>query len=351
MVSEMQALLYYGNRDLRLETMPMPEVSPHEVLVKITEAGLSQTQINEFAEGPFFINPEPHPRTHLAIPIVPCQEFGGEVIKVGDMVNPQWLGKLVGVLPLESCEDCRYCAEGKINLCPTIAYKGVLGSHGGFSQYISVPTSELFEVQHKDQLTYIEPMLVGVHSWLRLKHLVNAEQSNVLIIGAGAVGIATAIVWRDLAGIQQVTIHDRLSERLERCQAMNISVLKEVSNQAQAYDVVIDLGGKDPLVDEQALAMANNLCRPGGAVILMGSYFSPISIIPMHLLTTEKSWIPSFAYDHNDVSFLRDNLHKIQSSFEPTIDRLSLSDLIEKGYYEAELDKSQFIRLVCTPHG
>ena len=47
----MLALRYYGQRDIRLEDIDLPEVQSNEILVKITNTGISQTQVNEFMEG------------------------------------------------------------------------------------------------------------------------------------------------------------------------------------------------------------------------------------------------------------------------------------------------------------
>lgn len=43
----MLALRYYGQRDIRLEEVNLPPLKENEVLIKVTDAGISQTQINE----------------------------------------------------------------------------------------------------------------------------------------------------------------------------------------------------------------------------------------------------------------------------------------------------------------
>ena len=49
----MIALRFYGRRDIRLEELPKPKPQDDEVLIRVTDAGISQTQINEFVEGPY----------------------------------------------------------------------------------------------------------------------------------------------------------------------------------------------------------------------------------------------------------------------------------------------------------
>lgn len=75
----MKALVYYGNRDIRLEEVLQPEPGADELLIKVTDAGLCQTLVNEFVEGPFIINTGTNPMTGRAIPLIAGHEFGGVV--------------------------------------------------------------------------------------------------------------------------------------------------------------------------------------------------------------------------------------------------------------------------------
>lgn len=346
----MSALRFYGRRDLRLEEIPCPRPMSEEVLVEITDAGLSQTQINEFAEGPFLINSEPHVRTGINSPLIPCQEFGGRIVELGsDIKDQDLLGKLVAILPLEPCYECPACKEDTPHRCETLAYKGLLGANGGFCGYISVSVDDLFIVERQDLLTFIEPLLIGVHSLKRAAPH-NADNYKVLVIGGGAVGCAVAAVWQYIGG-SDVTLCDRLSPRVERCRNMGFKAVDDINDCSDDFDIVIDAAGKDSMVEKQAFEVAFDFCRPGGTVVSMASYFSPLNIIPTRHIVTEISTIPSFAYDFQDVETLRNNIHKITCSFDPVIKRLRLDQLVEHGYYEAELDKSLFTRIVCSENG
>ena len=48
----MQALRYYGNKDIRLEDIPAPEPGPGEVRVRVTHTGICATDIEEWQFGP-----------------------------------------------------------------------------------------------------------------------------------------------------------------------------------------------------------------------------------------------------------------------------------------------------------
>lgn len=348
-MTDMLALRYHGRRDIRLETLPRPTPAPGEVLLRVTDAGLSQTQINEFMEGPFIINAAPHPRTGVASPLIPCQEYGGTVEAVGPGVDASLLGRQLAVLPLDACGQCDRCRAGQANLCSTLAYRGLVGLHGGFCGWSAVPASATLAVPdgRRDLLTFIEPLLVGVHS-MRRQHGPLAG-ARVLVVGAGAVGCALAAVWQQLADAR-VSVYDRLPARLARSAETGLATCDDPAAQP-AFDIVVDAAGKDTLAERQALEQAYDWVRPGGVVVTVGTYFSPLSMVPVGQLVTEKTTLPSFAYDHADVAVLAEALPRLTVRFDALIQRLRLDQMVEHGYYEAELDKSRFTRIVCSVDG
>ena len=52
----MKALVYHGNRDLRLETVPEPHPKSNEVRLRIDYCGICATDIEEYLYGPLFIS-------------------------------------------------------------------------------------------------------------------------------------------------------------------------------------------------------------------------------------------------------------------------------------------------------
>jgi len=95
----MKALFYYDQRDVRLEQIEIPEPNENQVLLKVLDVGLCQTQINEFIEGPFIINKDKHKITGKAIPLIVGHEFGGIIEKIGKNIKDDSLiGKQVEVL-------------------------------------------------------------------------------------------------------------------------------------------------------------------------------------------------------------------------------------------------------------
>lgn len=338
----MLALNFYDRRDLRLEYVATPEPSAGELRVQITDAGLSQTQINEFIEGPYIINHTPHPLTGIGTPLVPCQEYGGIVDRVGEGVDTDWVGAQVAVLPLIHCQECRACRSGREELCPYMGYYGLLGGHGGFAEYSIVSPDNLVEVRERDRLTFIEPLLVGIHAGLRAGGPL-AEQS-VLVLGAGAVGCSVAAVFKYHFGAN-VRIHDMLEQRLARAEAIGLEL--HSGHQWQVYDTVVDAAGQDSFAQRPAYTEALAFVAPGGQLIHIGTYFHPVSVVPSDLLVRQISIIPTFVYNSHCTRTLPTVLAQLPTVFEPLITRIPLDNVIEAGYYRGEFDKDGFTRLVA----
>ena len=344
----MLALRYYGNRDIRLEDIPVPEVGENEVLIKVTDAGLSQTQVNEFIEGPLIINTQPHPLTGKSIPLIPCQEYGGIVEKVGKNVDPSWIGKQVAVLPLVYCGECEYCKKGKQNLCDKRAYHGLLGLDGGFAEYSVINVNNIFPVDKKELLTFIEPILVGINTLdLYKKHsgLDSVKDLKVLILGAGAVGLSIAAVWKFFAQAD-VYINEIINFRKQKAEEAGFKTIEKSQLKENSFDVVIDAAGMDPLSPQVALKEGLKYVKKGEFFISVGSYFHPISFVPVYITANEKHVLSSMAYKPHQVDLLPEVIKSIKLDFSKFITEIPLENIIEDGYYRAEVEKESFIRIV-----
>ncbi|SMC08516.1 alcohol dehydrogenase catalytic domain-containing protein [Nitratiruptor tergarcus] len=343
----MLALRFYDRRDIKLEEIPKPNPKKGEVLIKVTDAGISQTQINEFVEGPFIINKTPHPLTHKATPLIPCQEYGGIIEEVGEGVDQSLIGEQVAVAPLLSCGECEYCKMGKENLCEKVGYLGLLGADGGFCEYSVVSVENIIPISQKELLTFIEPILVGLHAAKTIESFLNLQNKKVLILGAGAVGISVAAVFRDYFGAN-VFINDILEARLKRAQKGGfLTVTKE--ELAKEYDLVIDAAGMDTLVDKPAIVEGVSYLKKSAPLLNIGTYFHPVSYIPSTLLLGEHPLLASLMYTKRDLMLLPEVLKKLSVDFSSFITSIDLEHIIEDGYYKAEVDKESFTRIVVRP--
>ena len=187
--AEMRAVIYYGKNDLRLETVPVPQIGPGELLVKIATCGICGTDLKKISTG-----------SHSA-PRIFGHEMAGTIVKVGAGVANFAVGERVMVFHHIPCGECYYCRKQTPAQCAVYKKVGVTAgfepSGGGFSEYIRVmdwivATGGVVRIPYGlpfEQAAFMEPAntcLKGV------KQLNLAPDDTVLVIGQGPIGVLLA---------------------------------------------------------------------------------------------------------------------------------------------------------------
>lgn len=110
---------------IRLKDLPEPEPGPGEVKIRVSVCGICRTDLH-VVDGDL-----PEPR----LPLVLGHQVVGRVVETGRDVTAFKEGDRVGVPWLGgSCGDCRYCNEGRENLCDQSRYTGYQ-MDGGMAEY------------------------------------------------------------------------------------------------------------------------------------------------------------------------------------------------------------------------
>ncbi len=114
-------------RPLKLADLPDPVPGPKEILVKISACGVCHTELDEI-EG----------RLPPKLPIVPGHEIVGRVARLGPGAARFHVGDRIGIAWINSaCGKCRFCLEGKENLCSGFRGTGC-DANGGYAQAVVV---------------------------------------------------------------------------------------------------------------------------------------------------------------------------------------------------------------------
>lgn len=211
----MRGGVYYGQGDVRVEDVPHGIVEANDVRVDIAACGICGTDLHEYAAGPIDTPGDvPHPITGQTVPIRMGHEFGGTVTEVGKNVDRVTTGDLVAINPLLTCGECRYCHEGKYNMCKNIGTIGLSGNGGGFAESVVVDQSHVVGVPDSVPPEYtalVEPLAVGVHavqsSGMKLG-------DNVFVLGCGPIGLATLLAAK-AAGAGRVFVSASRDRRRE----------------------------------------------------------------------------------------------------------------------------------------
>jgi propanol-preferring alcohol dehydrogenase len=168
-----------GSEPLRVDTLPDPEPSSGQVVVKVQACGVCHTELDEI-EG------RAAPPT---LPVVPGHEVVGTVVEVGKGVRELRVGDRVGVgWFYSSCGRCGYCTEGRPNLCSEFAATG-RDAHGGYAEYMVAPAGSVYPIPEAFADTEAAPLLcaggVGYRS-LRLAGLRDGRTLGFYGFGASA---------------------------------------------------------------------------------------------------------------------------------------------------------------------
>jgi L-iditol 2-dehydrogenase len=229
----MRVATYYNNKDIRIEEMPLPQIGPDELLIKVIACGICGSDVMEWY------------RLKKA-PLVLGHEATGEIVEVGKNVKQFKKSQRVFVSHHVPCNKCRYCLSGNHTVCETLHTTNYFP--GGFSEYIRVPAINVErgtfllpdEISYEEG-TFIEPLACVVRGERMVS--LNPNQS-VLIIGCGISGLLHLLLARD-SGVKQIIVSDINEYRLK--------VAKELKAQA-AINAKEDLPQRLRQVNEDRLA-------------------------------------------------------------------------------------------------
>ena len=189
--SEMNAGLMYGAKDVRIETIPTPEISESEVLIKVESCGICATDVKKYTG-----------LSTSKFPIILGHEFSGPIVKVGANVKKFEKGDRVSANPDTPCFHCKYCLQGKFNLCTDLSVIGygteeITPIDGAFAQYVKVPEWNLIKLEDSidyNDATYIEPLACVIRSFMQGQVGIN---DKVVILGEGRIGLLHAQLARE----------------------------------------------------------------------------------------------------------------------------------------------------------
>jgi L-iditol 2-dehydrogenase len=293
----MRAVVYRGVNDLRLETVPVPQIGPGELLVKIATCGVCGTDLKKIHTG-----------SHSA-PRIFGHEMAGTIVEVGEGVTKFAAGERVMVFHHIPCGKCYYCRKQTFAQCSTYkkvgATAGMEPSGGGFAEYIRVmdwivamggvvriPDGVPFE-----QAAFIEP----VNTVLKAVKLLNlAADETVLVIGQGPIGVMlAALSYRTGARVLTSDLYPQrhaIAARFglhEPIHAGKENVIERVlaATEGRGADaVLLAVGGK------ALIATAMDAVRPGGKVMLFAqTQHEEASFDPGAVCMDEKTLLGSYS--------------------------------------------------------
>ncbi|MFU8802885.1 MAG: zinc-dependent alcohol dehydrogenase [Bradymonadaceae bacterium] len=320
----MRALCWYGKKDVRVETVPDPQIlNPRDCIIKVTVSAICGSDL------------------HLYDGLIPTMEKGdilghefvGEVVEVGKETGDLKVGDRV-VIPFPlACGNCSFCHSQEFALCDNsnpnafmaekafghapagiFGYSHLFGGYaGGQAEYVRVPYADVGPLRLPDEVTDEQALMLADTLPTGYQAALYGDVkpgSTVAVWGCGPVGLLT-IQSAYLLGAERVIAIDDVPERLALArhkagaEVLNfaddpiLDSLREMTG-GRGPDACIDAVGMEAhgmgVVDfydkakqslrletgrPHALREAIMACRKGGILSIPGVYGGLLDKVPM----------------------------------------------------------------------
>jgi L-iditol 2-dehydrogenase len=306
------------------------------VVVRVAECGLCGSDLKLFSGG--------HPK--LQPPLRLGHEFYGTVEAVGGAGGVE-AGQRVSVFPPIGCGECHNCRRGEPHICASMTFVG--GEHpGGLSDLVTVPAANALPLDPgvpDDRRVFVEPMAVGVHAARR--GAVDPGE-EVLVIGAGPIGLFTALALRQ-QGVERIVLTDLEPSRLalaRRLGAGETALGDEVREaiRADGVDVAFDCVG-----GQATATQALGLTRNGGRAVLVGITPRELDVDGVVLQRGERALIGVQMYTREDFGTAMEMLAAGALPAGEELTRRFALDDVATAFAELDAGRRDVLKLVVAP--
>jgi L-iditol 2-dehydrogenase len=265
---DMNAAVLYGREDLKIERIPIPDLEPDEVLVRVRVALTCGTDLKVWRQG------------YHAKMIVPPAVFGHELSGVVEAAGSEAAnGFKPGswVVPANSapCNQCMFCRKGQTNLCTSLLF-----NNGAYAEYIRIPGRIVREntLRIPPHLDFRDAALVEPLACI----LRGIEETGIhpgdttVVVGCGPIGLKFIRIL-SVRGVRVIALGKRKSQiqAAERLGAFAAFDVSELNNPVTAVRQLTESGhGADSVIEAvgipQTWQWAVQMVRRGGTVNLFG---------------------------------------------------------------------------------
>jgi threonine 3-dehydrogenase len=257
---------------LEIREVPMPEIGPHDVLVKVRAASICGTDLHIYRWDPW-AEERIHP------PLIVGHELCGEIVAVGRDVTEVSVGDYISAESHVTCGICDMCRTGKGHLCRHTQILGV-DRDGCFAEYVAIPALNAW-LDPPEMPPEIASLQENFGNAVHTAFTVDVRAKKVLVTGCGPVGLMTIAVAKAI-GARSVYATDVSPYRLELARAMGadsvfnaretdvVAAIREAI-EGEEVDVLLEMSGAP-----SALRDGFQVLKPGGEAALLGLHGRPV---------------------------------------------------------------------------
>jgi propanol-preferring alcohol dehydrogenase len=261
---------------LKLVERPDPLPSEGEVRVRVTACGVCRTDLH-VVDGEL---------SDPKLPIVPGHEIVGRIDRVGGNVGILAIGMRVGVPWLgQTCGHCRFCREGRENLCDNPKFTGYTRD-GGYASHVVADARYVFSLPETGDDVAAAPLLcAGLIGWRSLEMAGDGTNIGLYGFGAAAHIIAQVARWQG----RKVFAFTKTGDAAGQAFAKRLGAFWAGGSDEQSpeqLDCAIIYAPVGALVPAALRAT-----RKGGRVVCAGIHMSDIPSFPYSILWEERELV------------------------------------------------------------
>ncbi len=286
MGSTMRAAVFYGGgQELRIEDLPIPEITDGEILVRVAACGVCHTDLHYIDHGvPTFKKP----------PLILGHEASGFVAGLGKSVKKFREGDRVLIPAVFTCGSCRNCRAGRENICDEMQ---MLGNNidGAYAEYVKVPAKDCSHLPDEIPIDAASIIADAVSTpYHAVKNRAQVKPGDyVVVFGCGGVGInvvqIAAAVGASVLAIDIVDHKLDFSKKMGAVATLNTSgmgdkeIIRAIRN---TFGMLPDIAF-EAIGNPKTIELAYNCLRPGGRLVQIGYTHENVSINAGRLMYRE----------------------------------------------------------------
>lgn len=313
---------------LEFTEIDKPKAEPGRLVFKVKACGICGSDLHSASTPGVLVDG-----------VVLGHEYSGEVVEIGADVEGWKVGDRLISYPGMPCGECELCQNGKTAKCKDFVMQGFdLRMQGAYAEYATCVAE--FATKVPDNLAdteaaTIEPLAVGLNAWKRAEI---KDGSNVLILGAGIIGLAVA-KWARFFGATTVGISEMVPARIERAKQVGADVVINATDFAdpvaeykrqtgQVPTVIFECIGQ-PMIDKMI-----EMAPTDAHLVLVGTGLKPENFTVVSAALKRLRMTFTVAYKPSDFSYVMKMLAAKRISIDPLISATvalpDLPDMFEK---------------------